>query len=93
MQKGILNIKNHNIKSKAFFYFSSFNNLLLHLLLPLLHPSSHQLPQRRLIDLASPFHAQDEIISDCGELEGRRVQRDEGERKKNERKEEGKNCN
>lgn len=30
-------------------------------------PSSYQPAQRRLIDSASPFHAEDEIISECGE--------------------------
>ncbi|KAF3832459.1 hypothetical protein F7725_026124 [Dissostichus mawsoni] len=46
-----------------------------------------ELPQRRLIDLASPFHAQDEIISDCGGEKERGE--DCGEQGNKERKEKG----
>lgn len=57
------NNNNKDGKNKTF-KRTSFGNPPLHLVL--LHPSSHQLPQRRLIDLASPFRAQDEIISERG---------------------------
>lgn len=54
---------------------------LFHLTFHLLF-SSYQPSQRRLIDLASPFHAEDEIISECGEekTEGRRLWEEEEKR-------------